>query len=350
MVQIPIVLAINDAYLNQAKVLIYSLCANAKPTTHYTIHILHYQLQEATQQALLQFHASHGWQGEILFLGMSEHQWASIPFVGKWGKETNYRLFLPELLPNLDKILYIDADVIVLGDLTAYYQLELGEHAFASVKEDVLPFRKATIFSQLALLDQNTIDYQDDFDYINAGVLLLNLAKLRQIELTEKSLRLMALLPKEGVWLTEFVPAHVDPLVMPDQDILYYLAHAYTAGIVWVPVAYNYLPFMFDHQKLSSLTQKNYHDFVAFLNRRAVEVEPNTPQAVIVHFAACHPWKILHSKGLYADIYHEYAKHIGWNTTKYQNWYLLAKIRNYIRYRLPLPNLKEQLQRVLKRV
>jgi lipopolysaccharide biosynthesis glycosyltransferase len=348
--QIPIVLAINDAYLKQAKVLIYSLYDNVQADNSYVIHILNYQLSATTRADLDAFYAQHNWPGSIVYLDMSLQQWQSIPFVGKWGKEASYRLFLPTLLPHLDAIIYLDADVLVLGDLQSYYQLDLENYAFASVAEDVLPFRKHYIFSQLAKLDANDSPYQDSWEYINSGVMLLNLAKLREIELERRALQLMGMLPKSGLWLEDFVPDHVNSEVMPDQDILFYLAYAYTAGILFVPTVYNYLPFLFDHHKAITLDNQNYHDFVAFLDRKAVSL-PNDPlKPIIIHFAACHPWKILHIKGLYAEYYHAYAKKVGWNTQAKQHLYFFAKVKNYVQHRLALPNFKEQVMRVLKRV
>jgi lipopolysaccharide biosynthesis glycosyltransferase len=345
---VPVVLAINDAYLRQAKVLIYSLYDNAGAKTEYTIYILNYQMSSTTRRHLTEFYASNGWKGDIRFLDLSAEQWAAIPLVGKWGKETNYRLFLPELLPQWDKVIYLDADIIVLGDLEAYYQLELGEHAFASVAEDVLPFRKATIFHQLALLDQHNVVYQDDFDYINAGVLLLNLAKLRQIEFTEKSLRLMALMPKDGFWVPEFSPCNMDPRIMPDQDILFYLAHAYTKGVMWTPTIYNYLPFMYNHRHEEALNSPSYQAFVNFLNRRVGRWASDSQHPVVIHFAACHPWKVLHSRGQYADRYVSYAHRTGWHLKSGRMRYFWVKLGDFVKHRFTVIDLPKKLRRVLR--
>ncbi|NIZ19670.1 glycosyltransferase family 8 protein [Entomospira culicis] len=348
--QIPVVLAINDAYLQQAKVLIYSLYDNAKEETRYDVYILHYKLSLETQEALEIFYKKENFRGRLTFLGMSEAQWQSIPFVGKWGKETNYRLFLPNLLPHLDKIIYLDADVLVLADLTEYYALDLKETAFGSVIEDILAFRRYYVFTQLAKLDKQHMSYQADWEYINAGILFLNLKKLRAIDLEEKALRLLSLLPKSGFWLEHFRPPHIDPLIMPDQDILFYLAFAYTDGITYVPFAYNYLLFVLAKSQIENEASAEYEAYLAFLNRRVPKDVALPSSPVMIHFAAMHPWKVLHMKGRYADRYHVYAKKIGWNSTKYSYFYFLAKVRNYIKHRLLLPDFKEQMRRVFKRV
>lgn len=80
-----------------------------------------------------------------------------------------YRVLLPERLPELDRILYLDADTIVLDDLHPLWERELGNAWLAAVT-NVLPKAFADHPASLGLAPEA---------YFNSGVMLLNLARMR---------------------------------------------------------------------------------------------------------------------------------------------------------------------------
>ena len=96
---------------------------------------------------------------------------------------TYYRLLLPELLPQYDKCLYLDSDIIVVGDVSEIYDAQkqdvwltgvvAGNPALSSLKgqERLVHSRKLGI---------NTID-----TYVNAGVLVFNLKAMRDYDLVK---------------------------------------------------------------------------------------------------------------------------------------------------------------------
>lgn len=87
-------------------------------------------------------------------------------FVKGVTRATYYRLFLPVLLPNDDKVLYIDADTIAVRDVALIYCNNIDDYYIGGVND---------IFS-----------LNDSKQYINAGVLLMNLCRFREEKLTEK--------------------------------------------------------------------------------------------------------------------------------------------------------------------
>lgn len=79
-----------------------------------------------------------------------------------------YRLYLPELLPqNVEKVLYLDSDIIINGSILPLLDSELNDAALAAVKE-AKPFKP------------ERLGIHAPYDYFNAGVLLLNLATWRE--------------------------------------------------------------------------------------------------------------------------------------------------------------------------
>lgn len=84
------------------------------------------------------------------------------------------RLELPERLQHLDKVLYLDGDIIVQKDLSELYNLDLGKELLAGVRAPLPLYKEG---------------YQDRFPgpvYINSGVMLMNLAEMRARDLVNK--------------------------------------------------------------------------------------------------------------------------------------------------------------------
>ncbi|NIZ47295.1 glycosyltransferase [Entomospira nematocerorum] len=348
--KIPVVFAIDDDYINQIRVTLLSLFEHAKESTCYEIYILNYHLSETARHTLRVFMDEYYRKGSLVFLDIEDIQYHAIPQVGVWGAQASFRLLLPHLLPHLEKIIYLDADVLILGDLSAMYAVDLGSTAFAAVPENVMPYRCAMIMESLSMIDKRDFHYDMNWLYINSGSLLMNLRVMRDIDIAGIAIRLLSGMPAGGFWLEEFVPNDMHGEIMPDQDILFYIAYYYTTGITYLPIFYNYLVFVFENAEKANVDSEDYRRFVQFSNRRATSFAGSVKEPVIIHFASMHPWKILHIKAPYAEIYHRYARQIQWNTTRWSSFFIFAKIQNYIRHRLILPNFKRQIDRILKRV
>jgi UDP-glucose/galactose:(glucosyl)LPS alpha-1,2-glucosyl/galactosyltransferase len=88
------------------------------------------------------------------------------------------RLMIPDLLPvSVEKVLYLDADCIVVKDLTALLQMDIGEAAIAGVHD---------AFGAQAELEIGVP--VDDREFVNSGVLLMNLAVWRRYRLADAAL------------------------------------------------------------------------------------------------------------------------------------------------------------------
>ena len=89
-------------------------------------------------------------------------------------RATYFRLRIPWLLKDLQKIIYCDGDVIFKKDLSGLYNIDLDNNYLAAVKD----FYAADSFKKYV----STINLEWD-QYFNAGVLLLNLDKMREDKL-----------------------------------------------------------------------------------------------------------------------------------------------------------------------
>lgn len=84
---------------------------------------------------------------------------------------------LPTLLPELDRVLYLDGDILVTGDVSALYELALGENYMAAVRD--MGGEVTRRLHELVGVKQ----------YYNSGVMLLNLEQMRRDRLPEKLLQ-----------------------------------------------------------------------------------------------------------------------------------------------------------------
>lgn len=88
-----------------------------------------------------------------------------------------YRLLLPEIIPD-DRVIYIDADAIVNGDITELFNLNMDGCLVAGVTDSGAGADKYNLKAAIGLAE--------DEPYINAGVTLLDLAEIRKLNLLDK--------------------------------------------------------------------------------------------------------------------------------------------------------------------
>lgn len=112
------------------------------------------------------------------------------------------RLFLPEMLKNLDKVLYLDIDILIQGDVGELYDLNLGENVFAGKRTRlktwanmIRPITRATLhFAPEKAWDiRKRLHDKADLTSrtFNAGILVLNLELMRKENFTAEHMYLV---------------------------------------------------------------------------------------------------------------------------------------------------------------
>lgn len=99
-----------------------------------------------------------------------------------------YRLLFPELAPNLDKALYLDCDILVVNDLLPLWQTDISAYLWGAVCNPLYPSMEPWPLVELGL---PTLA-----DYVNSGMLLMNLARMRDENILEKFRGYVAQHPK----------------------------------------------------------------------------------------------------------------------------------------------------------
>lgn len=184
--EIPIFFAIDDGYTPFLAVAMQSLIENASKEYKYLIKILHTNVQKEHMEEIKTFESENV---NIEFVDLSyyiEKVQDKLYTRDYYTNTTYFRLFLPELYPQFDKVLYLDSDVILVGDISELYNTDLGTNLVAAAPDDII--QKNKVFQDYAELVVGVAKYQN---YFNAGVLLMNLDELRKFKFQEKFLYLL---------------------------------------------------------------------------------------------------------------------------------------------------------------
>ena len=91
-----------------------------------------------------------------------------------------YRIFLPELLPDVDRVLYLDGDLIALESLAPLWSTNLGDNYLGAV---------TNVFQSDHLNRPHELGLSEPSSYFNSGVLLMDLAAMRRDGCTEEVTR-----------------------------------------------------------------------------------------------------------------------------------------------------------------
>lgn len=117
--------------------------------------------------------------------------------VEKFHEAAWYKILLPALLPQLERVLYIDADTIVADSLLPLWQTDLYGQLYAAVTNPLYPYMRNWPKEDLGLSDPR--------EYINTGVLLLDLKRWREERVIES--------------LRDYAAAHPEN-TCPEQDAM----------------------------------------------------------------------------------------------------------------------------------
>ena len=171
----------NYKYMYPTLVLITSLMENIGPNTFYKIYIMiadddDKYIITKTLNTLIPKYGNDKLNITFLVIGYSQlPKNASIS--GHISIESYFRILLPSLLPNLDRIIYMDADVVNFKDLTELYNLELTDDIYL----------RTVLSNQNHLKEFKAFGIQPYYDF-NAGLLLMNLKSFRKYEVDKKLL------------------------------------------------------------------------------------------------------------------------------------------------------------------
>lgn len=185
---IEIACAADDSYVPHCGAMLHSLLAN-NPSEVFRIHFLHDQaFAKSNQDRLIRLAEKFGAKVNLVTI--------SHDLIGKFPSKKFhiscwYRVLLPALLPDVAKVLYLDADMVILDDIGPLWKTDLGGNIMGAVVNPLYPFMPDRATEQLGLRDRH--------EYLNSGVLLMDLGLMRSESVSEKVLEYARSNP-ENIW------------------------------------------------------------------------------------------------------------------------------------------------------
>ncbi|MDF9827086.1 lipopolysaccharide biosynthesis glycosyltransferase [Ereboglobus sp. PH5-10] len=248
---IPCFLAINDAYVRHACVMIASAACNSKSLLRF--YILNASLSAESKREIEAVREIHNF--EVEYVRIDKRLIEDVQIRDEHiSVETCYRLLIPTIFPEMEKAIYLDADMVVRHDLAELWAEDVGDF-YAGVVED---------FIHVKIKNYDSIF--PSRRYFNAGVLLLNLRKIRK--------------DIPFARFVEIESRHRDSLRHQDQDVLNI---ALGNNVKYLPLKWNVTFLYFNPRRR----------FPKTLGFTAAEVVAARENPAIVHYiGSLKPWRV----------------------------------------------------------
>ena len=214
-----IVCSTDICYVMQTGIMLTSLFENNREAD-IRVHVLHNGIDSNSLTLIERIACDYG--QKITFYLVDETLFSAFP-IGRDGQNTHvgtsyatyYRLLLSDLLPNdINRVLYLDGDIIVTDSLNDLWATDMHDKAIAAVPDSY----------NNKIEHYNRLHYPQPMGYFNAGVLLINLDYWRANNVADA--------------FCQYASTHLDSLYCHDQDILNYV---FRESKITLPLRYNML-------------------------------------------------------------------------------------------------------------
>ena len=299
----PIVLeictAVRDANGNYAKytaAMLASVLANTNARVRFHI-LTDSSLSEKSRKRICQ--TASQWQGTVAFYDLSETG-ASMSVdekaLQRFTIATMYRLKLAEVLPqNIDRLIYLDADIIVNIDLQELWETNMEDFLIGACAESLVPPERKFVCREGLIPGKQ---------YVNAGVMLMDLGRIRnEHELYHESVAFLRQFPEANYF---------------DQDAINYV---FRGKIKLLEDKWNSYVVEMRRQKLPE--QKRVYHFIADSPR---DSQAYAPDRLFLHYLRLTPW------GSEAEIVAHFGRRLAQKDEKLQKackmMYTIAEFRD----------------------
>ena len=133
MPKIPVVFTFDKRIILGAAVAIKSLVDTANPDTVYDIYVYHPDIDKKTIDEFQKMLGGTRHSITFEFIDKNRFKGAPINKHGSWTEIVYYRLLIPELLPQYDKVIYADTDVLFKKDLADVYNIDISDYECSAV-------------------------------------------------------------------------------------------------------------------------------------------------------------------------------------------------------------------------
>lgn len=230
--RISIALGVDAGVSDALGPLLFSIGTNC--TTPVDVYVIYEQLPTNLLKKLTWFN-SHFTQLKVIPTPMPPidrellnafKQATDVPYISSY-----YRLFLPQLLPHLDRVLYLDADTLVIHDLAELWHYDLKGKFLGVVRDEGIGFFSIHPERKTWWADQLLGPHATN--YFNAGMILFDCALWRRYSIS--------------LYLYQFVLDTIQTYVLDDQDALNLFFYNF---VTLLPRRFNYVTKFFNKAPL----------------------------------------------------------------------------------------------------
>lgn len=264
-------MTLDSGYLGPLCVMLHSLC-ESNPTAEFRIFVAHTSLEEDHFDKIRASVCPD--RCRIEDVHVPQDKFPDLPYSKRWPQEACYRIFAAHILPpDLDRVLYLDPDIVIINSVDRLYNIDLQDKYFAA---------STHLFELMQTVNRVRLKMPAKAVYINSGVMLINLKKMREEQQVEQVL--------------EYYRNNKIRIRLFDQDILNGLYYEQT--LVIDPLLYNLDERYYKLHNLNPNNKDNKidHQWVA----------DNT---VVIHFCGkTKPWNEEY-KGRFGELFYDkYSK------------------------------------------
>lgn len=286
-----IMVAFNDGYAMPTKVMLKSLIINNKEELH--IFVLYKKISNESIENIKEL--DDGNRVFISLIQINEHLLDGVPVMKHYSEEAYIRLFAHSLFDeSIDRILWLDGDIIINGTLSYFYNLDFDNKIFIAEKD----FEFADSNEK-----KKSLGMPYNVDYINSGVLLINLVEARK-RMDDNAIR-------------EYIRDYKDVIQFVDQDVfngcLYkeikvvdpsHLYNYYARDIVYNNKKYVYKNVHVIHYAAGVKPWKKGYKYGGFRIwwKYAFKCEPKLKKLFIKIFPSCIIGKTVHGIAVFTKI------------------------------------------------
>jgi lipopolysaccharide biosynthesis glycosyltransferase len=189
-----VVLAADDQFAMPLAVTVRSALDNLSSDRKLRIYVLDGGIEEATKEKLVQ-----SWprgRFDVEWIRVDAAALAGLPISGHVNVVAYYRILIPRVLPAVvDRVIYLDSDMIVLADLARLWDCELAGHWCLAAQDCAAPYLDAAgawdnfarcghhLGSAQPVPNFRELGLRADAAYFNSGVMLIDLTAWRNADL-----------------------------------------------------------------------------------------------------------------------------------------------------------------------
>ena len=181
---IPIFFAVDDNYVDFLVITIVSIKENASKSYIYDLYIMHTGLSSESREKLKKL-ADKTFKIQFVNMSLQMEAFASrLQTRDYYTLTTYYRLLIPDNFIFIDKALYLDCDIVVKGDISELYNVEIGKKLLGAV-----PDCSVQHIPEFMDYVDNGLEVPHE-QYFNAGILIMNLRRMRFEQFTRQVVNL----------------------------------------------------------------------------------------------------------------------------------------------------------------